>query len=292
MRLVAVIVACFALLFASCAEPVRPELEIAPPVETLEAGQTVKLTVTRRYLGGSSRDATSAVAYSSSNRNVASITRDGVLTAGPETGTTTIRIVDDATDTATSFALTVLVPAAQRIVSIDVTPGTLVIQPGELRQFNAQARFADGTVRDVTRNVQWASSDTSVALVGATSFDYGLVRAVASGQTQITATDPVSRVQGQSTVFVPAPPTQLQAIVVTPNPAGPIGVGATVQLVATGFTANGAPQDVTTQVQWQSSVPGVATVTGAGLATGVAAGDTTITAVGATVRGSAALKVQ
>lgn len=284
-----------AIVGLSCADPQRPELEISPETDILETGQPpVQLTVHRRYPGGATRDVTNLVSYSSTNMLVATVSPQGRLTAGSETGTTTIRVTDLETDAFKAFTVNVVEPAAQRLVSIDVVPSALVMPPGSTRQFVAQGRYADGSVRDVTRQVLWASERPEVAVVGVTAFDYGIVRSIANGQTRITATDAVTQIRGAADLFVQGVATQLEAIVVTPNPAGPIAVAGTQQFVATGFFANGTTQDVTNAVQWESSVPGVATVATGGLATGVAAGDTTISAVSmeSGVRGSAALKVQ
>jgi hypothetical protein len=61
-----------------------------------------------------------------------------------------------------------------------------------------------------------------------------------------------------------------------------IAVGATQQFTATGHFSNGPDQNITAQSNWSSSSTGTATIqqfgTSPGLATGVAAGKTTITA--------------
>jgi hypothetical protein len=281
------------LFFGSCAAPLEPELDVTPLTDTLEAKQSVKLTVTRRYTGGVSRDVTHLVTYSTTDDKIASVSAQGLLTAGSQTGVATIRVSDAATHTTTAFSVTVVVPAGQRIVAIDVVPATLVLPPRSTHQYTAQARYADGTSRNVTGQVAWASDRPAVALVG-TGIDIGIVTTIANGEARITATDAVTGIQGQGTLFVAGTPTQLVAIVVTPNPAGPINVAGTQQFTATGLFANSTSRDITTTLQWQSSVQGVATVSTAGLATGVAAGDTTISAISAEppLRGSAALKVQ
>jgi uncharacterized protein YjdB len=62
-----------------------------------------------------------------------------------------------------------------------------------------------------------------------------------------------------------------------------ITVGQTVSFQAVGLTGHGSNHpgtvsDITTQVTWTSSVPSVATINASGVATGVSAGTTTITA--------------
>jgi hypothetical protein len=72
----------------------------------------------------------------------------------------------------------------------------------------------------------------------------------------------------------PTPPTtsalQIRA---TGDASGPLETGQTRQLSATATQSTGATSDVTQQAAWQSSAPGVATVSPAGLVTAVAEGD-------------------
>jgi hypothetical protein len=83
-------------------------------------------------------------------------------------------------------------------------------------------------------------------------------------------------------ILVPVVPTSnsngLISIAVTP--ASPsVGVGNTQQFAATGYFRGGSTQNLTAAVAWSSSAPGVATINAAGLASGVSAGSTTITAI-------------
>ena len=68
----------------------------------------------------------------------------------------------------------------------------------------------------------------------------------------------------------------LQSITLSPASAS-ISVGATQQFTATGHYSDGGTQNLTSSARWSSSVSSVATIS-AGLATGVAAGSTNITA--------------
>ncbi len=69
----------------------------------------------------------------------------------------------------------------------------------------------------------------------------------------------------------------LTGILVTPaNPT--ILAGTTEQFTATGYYANGTKQNLTMDVVWTSSAPGVATINNAGLATSLSGGSATINA--------------
>ena len=82
----------------------------------------------------------------------------------------------------------------------------------------------------------------------------------------------------------------LQSITVTPATAS-ISVGAHEQFTATGNYSDGSHQNLTNSATWTSSSPSVATVSTGGLATGVAAGTTTIKAASGSIYGTASLTV-
>jgi 6-phosphogluconolactonase (cycloisomerase 2 family) len=91
----------------------------------------------------------------------------------------------------------------------------------------------------------------------------------------------------------PTPPT-LTSISVTPANLT-LHVGATRQFVATGGFSDGSQQDITASVTWSSAAATVASINNVsgsnGIATGVAAGSTTITAASGTLSGSTTLNV-
>lgn len=75
---------------------------------------------------------------------------------------------------------------------------------------------------------------------------------------------------------------QVDSIAVTPTSQS-VAVGQTVQFTATGTYGHGSnhpstTQNITDTATWTSSVPGVATISSTGVATGISAGTTTITA--------------
>ena len=82
----------------------------------------------------------------------------------------------------------------------------------------------------------------------------------------------------------------LLSIAVTPvNPS--ITVGAYQQFTATGTYSDGSHQDLTNSVIWTSSAPTIATISSGGLASGLAAGSTTIQAASGSINGSTSLTV-
>ena len=67
------------------------------------------------------------------------------------------------------------------------------------------------------------------------------------------------------------PAAALSSIAVTPATAS-LAAGGTQQFTATGTYADGSTRDLTSSVTWATSNPGIATVSAAGLATGILAG--------------------
>jgi YD repeat-containing protein len=111
-------------------------------------------------------------------------------------------------------------------------------------------------------------------------------------------TGPISvTVNGQSatsaTNFVVTAGT-LVAIIISPAGSS-LYQGATQQFVANGLLSNGTQQNLTSAVNWGSSIPSVATISNtvgsSGLATGVGFGTTLITAISGSIIGSTTLKV-
>ncbi|MSN27148.1 MAG: DUF4082 domain-containing protein [Geobacter sp.] len=91
-------------------------------------------------------------------------------------------------------------------------------------------------------------------------------------------------------VFNMTKPT-LSSMFVTPsNQSIPTGTG--LQFTVTGTYSDGSTQNLTSQAIWESSVTGIATITGSGFATALKAGVTTLSATVAGVTASTNLTVQ
>lgn len=177
--------------------------------------------------------------------------------------------------------------------SVSVTPpagATVLTSQGQTAQFHAIATYQLGShpasVQDVTSTATWSSNSTSVAIVSPS----GLVTAMGTGTAVITATvnGAYGIVQGTSSVQVnlsATPVTGLTSISVIPSSQPITVLGQTAKFIAIGNYTGVTPpsQDLTTQVTWSSSAPGVATITSGangGIATAVGPGTATITAIG------------
>ena len=172
-----------------------------------------------------------------------------------------------------------------RIVSVSVTLNPATISVGQTAQASATLLDSRGTV--IGRQVNWSSSDSSVATVTAT----GLVTAHNVGTAQIIASRYRRSASGTLTVVasVSTTPATVASVTVSPATTG-LTVGNAQQLTATVRDSGGA---VLTDraVTWVSSNSAVATVSPSGLVSGVATGSVTITATSDGVSGTAAVSV-
>ena len=125
----------------------------------------------------------------------------------------------------------------------------------------------------------WTSTNTSVVTIT----PGGVATGQSAGSANINAAYQSVTSPNASVVVTSSP---LVSIAVTPSPAT-IPEDVALQYTAIGTFADSTTQNLTTNVTWASSQPSVATVSNPpatpGLATGVAAGQTSITAVFASI---------
>jgi hypothetical protein len=213
--------------------------------------------------------------WSSTDPTIAQVTQTGDV-VGIDTGVTTI--------TATLSGKTGLstVKVRRRVATVTVAPASAAVAPGQSVQLTETLRSASGQL--ITgRTVTWSSSSTTVATVSAT----GLVTALTPGVAVISAT--CEGKSGSATVTVNVTVLPVASVAVTPASAA-IFIGGTAQLTATAKDANGNVLSGRTPI-WSTSDAAVATVTAAGVVTGVAVGAATVTAVVEGMSGSSSVTV-
>lgn len=168
------------------------------------------------------------------------------------------------------------------LTSITLTPTNASIPAGGTEQFTATGTYSDGSMQNLTNTATWSSSASGVATISAA----GVAKGVGVGSSTITAT--LGSVTGSTTLSVGA--ATLASIAVTPANES-IPAGSPLQFDALGTYSDGSTQDLTLAAAWNSSSTGVATITSGGLAMGVAAGNSTISAKVGSVTGSTGLTV-
>ncbi len=259
-------------------------IAVTPATATRIVGQTQQFVATGTFSDATTADITTSVTWSSSNAAQASISN-----AAGSNGLATALAAGTPTITATLGAITgaaTLTVNAVTLVSIAVTPATATRPVGLTQQFVATGTYSDATTAVITTTVTWSSSSAAIATISNTAGSNGLATAVAPGNATITAT--LGAITGTATLTVNA--VTLVSIAVAPATAT-IAAGTTQQYIATGTYNDNSTADITAMATWTSSDETHATISSTGLATGVAAGATTITAALDGITGTAALEV-
>ena len=255
-------------------------IAVAPANPSIALGLTRQFTATGNYTDNTTANITATSNWTSSNPAVATIGLNTGLATSVAAGTTTI--------TATSGNIsgnTTLTVTAPVLLSIAVTPANPSIVVGQTRQFTATGNYTNNTTANITGSANWTSSNPGVATIG---LNTGLAVSVAAGNTTITAT--WGNISGNTTLSIGAPAPVLVSIAVTPPPSA-IARSLKQQFTATGSYTNNTTANITSAVNWTSSNTSVATINTAGLATAVAAGNTTITATYGAISGNTTLLV-
>lgn len=214
------------------------------------------------------------VTWSSNSTTIASVSADGLITAVAPGGA----VITAASEGKT--AVVAITVSSVPIASIAVTPATDEVVVTQTLQLTATAKDAQG--RPLTgRSIAWATSDGTLATVSST----GLVTGVAPGTVTISAS--AEGKSGTSSLTVKAKP--VGAVILSPAQVS-IEAGQTRQLTAQvtddqGNVLTGRP------IAFSTNNQSVATVTAAGVVTGVAVGAATITATSEGKTGTADVTV-
>ena len=261
--------------------PAVANVVLNPTSAELVVGGTQLFTATARTSGGATVSGVNFT-WTSSNTAVVSIAATG-LARGVSAGTATVRATGNGIASAPA-AITVTLPP---VANVSVSPSAAQeMTVGDTLSFTATARAANGTERDDV-SITWTSSDTGVVSITSA----GAATAVSSGMATIqAAAEGVSSSPVAITVVEPPSPPPMVATVTVSPPMAEIEEGKTQQFEAMAMTDDGmAIPDA--MITWMSSDGGVATIDADGLATGVSAGEATITATADGVFGTAMLTV-
>ena len=171
-------------------------------------------------------------------------------------------------------------PAAT-LVSIAITPVVGSAAVGTKLILLATGTYSDNSTHDVTAQAAWNSDSPQLASVAG-----GVVTAIAAGTVNITATFDGQSASAQITV----PNATIKLLTVTPATAT-TAIQGTVTFQAVVTLSDDTTQDVSATATWTSSDVKVSTISTGGVATGVSAGQATISAAVGKISGSAALTV-
>lgn len=224
-------------------------------------GKTVALTAT--VTPDTATDKT--IKWTTSNKNVATVSTDGVVTAkAAGTAIITATAADDSGVKATC-KITVTNPVV-KVTKVTLNKTTASVAKGKTLTLKATVTPTNAT----NKNVTWKSSNTKIATVDGN----GKVTAVAAGTATITCTAKADKSKSATCKITVTNP----AVKVTKLRMNKTSVdllkGKTVQLKVTVAPSNATNKAVT----WTSSNKRIATVTSNGLVKAVRTGTVTITA--------------
>src|SRR5256712_2440202 len=169
---------------------------------------------------------------------------------------------------------------------LDLSPKSLTLMTNQTTKFTVVALTSTGDTTSAA--VSWSVTGGTITDSTSNNGHYGKYKAPGqTGQYKVHARATGGGASDSATVTVTAVP--VASVVVTPSTAS-VSVGQTTQLTATPLDSTGAPL-TGRAVSWASDNAGVATVSGSGLVSGVAAGSAIITATIETKGGTAAITV-
>jgi trimeric autotransporter adhesin len=151
-------------------------IQISPPTASIPLQTGVALRAVGTFADGNTQDLTTFALWTVSPLSVATINL-GQAT-GLETGTALVTALFDGQVGTASLTVTSATPSSLR-----VSPAASNFEEGDVIQFTALADFSDGTTKDVTPWVMWASSNENVAAITPT----GLATSAGAGTTTVTA---------------------------------------------------------------------------------------------------------
>ena len=156
-------------------------IAVAPQTATVANNFSTAFRAMGLFNNGDIQDLTNFVNWTSSNSNTA-VVSNTAGTTGFATGLSPVTSTITATYSGQSGSATLNVSNAT-LTLITMTPSSMSISVGPTQVFTATGTFGDGSSLDITGNVAWASSTTSVATINSA----GVAQGVAPGTSTISA---------------------------------------------------------------------------------------------------------
>jgi uncharacterized protein YjdB len=234
-------------------------ITVTPATADLQTGQTVTLVASVDASAGVDR----SVTWRSADTTIASITATGAVT-GLRTGTVAIQAIAVADPTKTGTA-TIRVNGGNNsgVLGVGVTPSAVNLRVGERVQAVATVDRNAG----ISGAVTWRSEAANIATVSST----GEITGVATGTAVIVAASAVDPDKQAAVAVTVSAGGIIRSLTVSPQTVS-IAPGQTLATTATAQTDGGQAATIT----WRSLNEAIATVSSAGIITGVANGGTII----------------
>ncbi|MGY3942052.1 beta strand repeat-containing protein [Aeromonas tecta] len=257
-------------------DAIATKISVIPPTTALAKGLSLQLQAIATFSDDTTQDVSTQASWLSNNPTVLSVDNKGKITALDVGDATVIATIQGITGQTTVSAVNLAVS------QIQIIPATVQLAIGTTTKLTAIATFADQSTQDISTQAAWLSSNPAVATVDNT----GLVTGVAAGTVTLSAT--LLGVTATTSIQVNnASVTALQVIPAVST----IALGTKSQLQAIATFSDGSTQDVSTQAQWSSSNPVIASVDSQGKVTGAGIGQASITATLGSVSRSVSITI-
>ena len=232
-------------------------IALLPVNSSFALGTTTDMTAVGTFANAFQVAINSPAIWTSSNPDVFTIDSTGRAKSG-RAGTATVSASLSGITQSTNLTVT-----AASLTAITITgPGPQLAELTD-QQYTAIGWFSDGSIQDITPDVIWSTSDSTIASIDADGEALGKT----PGNVQVSA-----MILGQ-TASVPLTVTNAILISVAVTPANselPIGVNKQFRLI--GRFSDGTTQDLTTDAVWTSQTPLLLSVTLKGEVTAGAVG--------------------
>jgi uncharacterized protein YjdB len=251
-------------------DPAAPEpvatVAVSLSAQNVNVGQTAQATAVLRDASGAVLTGRS-VTWSSAAPQLASVSSSGLVTT-IAAGSASIVATSEGQSGSATLVIGSTAPAPVATVTLSVTSTSMFV--GQTQTIGVTLKDAQGNTLS-GRTIAWSSSSLSVLTVSPS----GTVTAVGSGTSTVTATS-----EGKSgSVTITTSPASVFPVtnVTVAAPTTSLAVGQTTQATFTAKDHNGTLVTGKTAT-WSSSAPSVASVSSAGIITGVAGGQAVINA--------------
>ncbi|MDD2582327.1 MAG: Ig-like domain-containing protein [Desulfuromonadaceae bacterium] len=226
---------------------------ITPAAPSVAVGLSKQFTATGLFPDGTTQDITYDVAWASSSPDFATVSIDPAsrgLVQAIAVGTS------DITATFGAVSATSLITVTEPVLeSITLSPNNPTLLTLSTRRLVATGTYSDGSTPDLSSQVTWNSSDTTITTIASD----GTATALKPGSATISAT--LGSVS--ATTNLKATGGYLTGISVSPA-AVTLVKDTAGRISATGTFSNGSTRDITGAVTWTPIDTSLATVTLAG----------------------------
>ena len=230
-------------------------IEILPVKQSIALGTQAHIQAIGHYSNGSRFDITSLVNWNTSSATLISLSqaKEGkVVSLAPG-----YAILNAELQGKTSLAEIQVTQAILQNISIE--SGSSLLADKSIMKLVARGYYSDESSRDLSAQVTWQSSNSSIIAVSNDAQSSGLISALMPGQATVTASLGEISADRQYTVS-DAVLTNLQIS----TPADSLNINSSFQASAMATFSDDSIQDVTSQVNWLSSESTIAQVENSG----------------------------